>query len=221
MDLAASLDSGVGWVEGDARLDPSGTVRVSHEPLGGGAAGCMELTDWLAAIHDGGRSAKIDLKEGGPVIEASLSAIARVGLRDEDLWFNAAVEIVEGERGFGRLGAAHPGARLSCPLDTLASYLIVAPPAHRIIDLLRVWGLNWLCFGLGATGVASLVPFLQERGWPINVWDVATARDLERGLDLQPDAITADLGAIASDVLVSSEWPGVAIPHGSDRVQAL
>ena len=219
-DLAASLESGVRWVECDARLDPAGTVRVSHEPMRAGT-GCMELTDWLAAIHDGERSAKIDLKEGGPVIEASLSAVARVRLRDEDLWFNAAVEILDGERGFGRLATAHPGARLSCPLDTLASYLMVAPPARQIVDLLRVWGLNWLCFGLRATGVASLVPSLQERGWLINVWDVAAAGELERGLRLQPDAITADLGSIARDALVSSDRLRVDSRHGSDRVQAL
>jgi hypothetical protein len=195
LDLAESLASDVRWVEGDARLDPTGVVRVSHEPIDG-LSHWMELTDWLATIHAAGRSAKIDLKEGGPVIEASLAAISRVGLRDEELWLNAPVEIPEGEGGFARLASAHPGARLSCPLDTLAPYLLIAPPAYEVVDLLGAWGVNWLCFGSRATGVASLVPLLQERGWPINLWDVATAEDLERSLSLQPEAITADLGSI-------------------------
>jgi len=194
-DLAEALASGVRWVEGDARLDPAGVVRVSHEPLDG-AKGWMELTDWLGAIRAAGRAAKIDLKEGGPVIETSLATVSRVGLSDEDLWLNAAVEIPKGVGGFGRLASAYPGARLSCPLDTLAPYLLVAPPAYEVVDLLRAWGVNWLCFGVRVAGVASLVPSLQRRGWPINLWDVASVEDLQRGLGLQPEAITADLGSI-------------------------
>jgi hypothetical protein len=44
-DLVAFLASGVRWVECDARLDPNGVVRVSHEPLDG-------TSDWMT-LADG------------------------------------------------------------------------------------------------------------------------------------------------------------------------
>jgi hypothetical protein len=194
-DLVSFLASDVRWGECDARLDPQGVVRVSHEPLGG-TSEWLELTEWLGAIRDAGRSAKVDLKEGGPVIAAALGAVARAGFQDDDLWFNAAVEVPVGEAGFRRLAEAHPGARLSCPLDTLASYLLVLPPAYEAIDLLGAWGVNWLCFGSHVPGVESLVPAMQERGWPVNIWDVEDADDLERAVSFAPEAITADLGSI-------------------------
>jgi hypothetical protein len=150
----------------------------------------------LGAIQGAGRSTKIDLKEGGPVIEATIGSVARIGLHDDDLWFNAAVEIPLGKPGFTRLATSYPGARLSCPLDTLASYLLVAPPAYEIVEHLRSWGLNWVCFGSRAFGVATLIPRLQEDGWPVNIWDVTEADVLENALALQPQAVTADLGSI-------------------------
>ena len=195
MDLSAFLASGVRWAECDARLDPLGSVRVSHEPLDGGSE-WMDLTEWLGAIRGAGRSAKIDLKEGGSVLDLALAAIGRVGFQDDDVWLNAAVEVPDGEAGFVRLASAHPGARLSVPLDTLASYLLVTPPALAVVDLLGSWGVNWLCFGSRAPAVGRLVPRMQERGWPVNIWDVATDEDFERALSFEPQAITADLGSI-------------------------
>jgi hypothetical protein len=143
IELSAFLASGVRWAECDARLDPLGVVRVSHEPLDGRSE-WMELTEWLGAIRGAGRSAKIDLKEGGPVIDVALAAIGHVELQDDDVWLNAAVEIPGGKAGFVRLAAAHPGARLSVPLDTLTSYLVMTPPALAVVDLLGSWGVNWL-----------------------------------------------------------------------------
>jgi hypothetical protein len=194
-ELVAFLASGVRWAECDARIDTRGVVRVSHEPLEDTGEG-LELDEWLGAIRGDGRSAKIDLKEGGPVIAATLGAVRRVGLRDDDLWFNAAVEVPGSEAGWRRLAEAHPGARLSCPLDTLASYLLLVPPAYEVVDLMGTWGVNWLCFGSRVPGVESLVPAVHERGWPVNIWDVEDADALERALLLAPEAITADLGSI-------------------------
>ena len=194
-ELRAFLESGVRWAECDVRLDPSGVACVSHDPIAVDDDP-MELTEWLAAVKGGGRSPKVDLKEGGSVIGDALEAISRVGFADDDLWFNAAVEIPQGREGFVRLARAHPSARISCPLDTLSSYLLVAPPTFEVVEVLRSWGVNWLCFGSCVPGIESLVPAMQERGWPVNIWDVENERDLERALSLRPEAITADLAAI-------------------------
>ncbi len=182
-------------MECDARLDPLGVVRVSHEPLDG-TTEWMELSEWMGMVRASRRSAKIDLKEGGMVIDGALEAVANVGLPDDEVWFNAAIEIPGGGPGFRQLSNTHPGARISCPLDTLGSYLLVAPPAYEIVELLRSWGINWLCFGCRVPGVESLVPAMQERGWPVNIWDVEDGDGLDKALSLNADAITADLGSI-------------------------
>jgi hypothetical protein len=194
-ELSACLESGVRWIECDARADQFGVVRVGHEPLEGETAQ-MELSDWLGVVKGASRSAKIDLKEGGLVLPGALDAVARVGLSDEDLWFNAVIEVPDGGDGFTRLAQVHRGARISCPLDTLAPYLLFATPAYEIVEFLRAVGVNWLCFGACVPGIDVLIPGMQERGWPVNVWDVEDADDLERASSLRPEAITADLGSI-------------------------
>jgi hypothetical protein len=197
-DLSAFLDSEVRWVECDARLDRSGVPRVSHEPLdGSNDERWMELREWLGVVASAGRSAKVDIKEGGPLVGEVLRAVSGVGFDHEDLWFNAAVEIPEGEVGFRRIAGSHPGSRLSCPVDTLAPYLrYAAEVAMPIVDLLRSWGVDHLCIGACTEGAAAVVGGLRERGWPMNIWDVENRKDLEVALSLEPFSITADLGDI-------------------------
>ena len=194
-EISAFLGSEVQWIECDARADPNGVVSVAHEPIVE-TGEALELTDWLSIVRDAGRSAKIDLKEDGVVLDGALEAISKVGLQDVDLWFNAAVEIPGGAEGFTRIRAAHTNARISCPLDTLGSYLLVAPPAYEVVSHLRSWGVDWLCIGVCVDGVESLIPQLRRREWPINLWDVEDASDMRRALALSPNSITADLSAI-------------------------
>jgi hypothetical protein len=193
--IAAFLRSDVRWIECDARADPNGVVSVAHEPVVE-IGEALELTDWLDIVREAGRSAKIDLKEGGVVLDGALEAVSRVGLQDVDLWFNAAVEIPGGAEGFTKIRAAHADARISCPLDTLASYLLVAPPAYEILSHLRSWGMDWLCMGVCVDGVEQLIPQLRRREWSVNLWDVEDASDMRRALALSPTSITADLSAI-------------------------
>jgi Menorin len=224
-DLQAFLRSRVRWVECDVRVDHDGVVRVGHEPFTGaeGRSG-MTLVEWLDLVRATGRAVKIDLKEDGPVLDHVLDAVA--GFDDSDLWFNAAVEVPHGEIGFRRLAGAHPGARLSCPLDTLVPYLLYAgSAAYPILDLLGTWGLNRLSVGVCVEEAKTFVSSAQDRGWPIDVWDVETGEDLERALLMEPDSITADLGTIdpvPRRIDKSRGWtgvPGVAEVRSMDRSQ--
>jgi hypothetical protein len=195
-ELEAFLRSHVRWVECDLRIDPRGRIVASHAPVEPGEAR-LEFRDWLAIVRSAGRSAKVDLKEGGPVIDAALSVTDELGFDDEDVWFNAAVEIPEGEPGFRTLAQVRPGSRLSCPIDTLAAWLLVGlDQALELLDMLRSWGVNWLCFGAEIPALAVAVQTIQDRGWPVNIWDVANGQALERALAAQPESITADLATI-------------------------
>jgi glycerophosphoryl diester phosphodiesterase len=195
-DLEAFLSSRVRWVECDVRIDREGVVRVGHEPLTGGEGRSqMRLVEWLDLVRASGRAIKIDLKEDGPVLDQALGAI--VGFQDADLWFNAAIEVPRGEIGFRRLAGAHPGARVSCPIDTLLPYLLFAgSAAYPILDLLATWGVNRLSVGVCVEEAETFVRGAHDRGWPIDIWDVENEDDLERALLMGPESITADLGAI-------------------------
>jgi hypothetical protein len=196
-EIEGFLESDVSWAECDARVDDSGLVWVSHEPLDASIGKPeMDLASWMQIVRSEGRCAKIDLKEGGPTLKTALEIAERLGFPDEDLWFNATVEIL-GNVGPHRISEARPDARYSCPLDTLAPYLLVMPEAALpILDVMRSWGLNWLCIGACVPGASVLVSSLRYRGWPMNIWDVENGEDLELARSFDPDAITGDLGSI-------------------------
>jgi hypothetical protein len=53
-----------------------------------------------------------------------------------------------------------------------------------------------LCCGAEIPALAFVVRAIQERGWPVNIWDVGNGHALARAIAAQPESITADLGAI-------------------------
>lgn len=194
-DLDTCFASEVRWVEGDARVDSDGRVRASHEPIEPDHDP-MELSIWLERVRAAGRSAKVDLKEPGSTLEEALACSAAAGFLSEDLWFNAPVEIF-GKQGIERIRAMAPGARISCPLDTLTPFLTtVGDGSWAILDTLRSWGVDRLSIGVCVPRADLLMPQLRARGWIVNVWDVEDDRDFAMALAMRPDAITADLGTI-------------------------
>jgi hypothetical protein len=75
-ELERFLDSPIRWVECDLRLGEGGQLVVSHEPVDIGVRP-MTFDDWLDAVIGAGRSAKLDLKEGGRVLDGALRALER------------------------------------------------------------------------------------------------------------------------------------------------
>jgi hypothetical protein len=193
-DLRRFLRSAVRWAECDARIEPSGDIVVSHTP---GTRGDRPFAEWIADVASAGRGAKIDLKEGGPVLEGVLRIVGSASIHDEDLWFNSAAEIIGGRLGFEAISTAHPLARISVPIDTLASWLLVCP--DRGLDLLaelRTWGVNRLSLSVQTSAFEEIVQLLKHGGWTTNVWDVSREAQLSAAIGARPRSITADLGIL-------------------------
>ena len=193
-DLRRFFDSAVHWADCDARIEPSGDIVVSHSP---GTRGDRPFAEWIADVASAGRGAKIDLKEGGPVLAAVLGMVASTSMHEEDLWFNCAAEIIGGRPGFEAISNAHPLARISLPVDTLASWLLVCP--DRGLDLLaelRTWGVNRLSISVQTHAFQEIVQLLKKSGWAMNVWDVSRGAQLSDAIDARPQSITADLGIL-------------------------
>jgi hypothetical protein len=193
-DLRRFFRSTVHWAECDARIEPSGEIVLSHSP---GTRGDRPLAEWIADVASAGRGAKIDLKEGGPVLEAVLSIVGSTSIREGDLWFNCAAEIIGGRPGFEAISNAHPHARISVPVDTLASWLLVCP--DRGLDLLaelRTWGVDRLSVSVQTLAFQEIVQLLKQNGWATNVWDVHREAQLSDAVGARPQSITADLGIL-------------------------
>jgi hypothetical protein len=193
-DLRRFFRSAVHWAECDARIEPSGEIVLSHSP---GTRGDRPLADWIADVASAGRGAKIDLKEGGPVLEAVLGIVRSSSIHQEDLWFNCAAEIIGGRPGFEEISNTFPLARISVPVDTLASWLLVSP--DRGLDLLaelRAWGVDRLSVSVQTLAFQEVVQLLKHSGWATNVWDVSRQAQLSDAMGAQPHSITADLGIL-------------------------
>jgi len=195
-DLARFLRSDVRWAECDARLEPGGSIVVSHSA---GDQGDRPFAEWLGEVAHAGRRAKVDLKESGPVLEGVLDAIADTdGMRGERLWFNAAIEVVGGSAGFDRISQAVPGARLSCPIDNLASWLLVTSArALHVLDEVRGWGIDRLSVSVRTPAFQEVIAIAKQGGWATNVWGVSTDVQLADAVAAHPTSITADLGLIS------------------------
>jgi hypothetical protein len=193
-DLARFAASSVRWAECDARLAPTGQIVVSHSP---GTKGDRPLEDWLAEVVSIGRAAKIDMKEGGPVLDGVLTIVSGSPIGDRDLWFNCAAEVIGGRPGFEAIRAARPAARRSVPVDTLAGWLLVAPgPGLALLRELRDWGLDRVSISVQTQMFQEVARLVQGAGWPVNVWDVSDDVQLRDALRARPASVTADLGII-------------------------
>jgi hypothetical protein len=193
-DLARFFGSDVRWAECDARVSPSGSIVVSHTA---GTEGDRRFDHWLAEVAAAGRSAKIDLKEGGPVLDGVIEIAGRTPIPHEDLWFNCAQETIGGARGFRAVAEALPGARMSVPVDTLAAWILEAPEAAmELLDRVRAAGVDHLSISVGTQMFERVVRIASEHGWSTNVWDVRTPAQWHDAVASAPSALTADLGVL-------------------------
>jgi len=194
-NLRQFLASGVHWAECDIRRDPLGRLVLRHDSF--------EETPWhrtehpfrleacLEALCERKRSVALDL-EGGDVVERVLSIATTLDFDQDSLWFNGSIEVL-GESGIQRLAEAYPAATLSVPVDFLGPLLLAAPAhAREVLATLRSWGVNRWSLDWRTTGIRELMDYLEEGGWPVNIYGIP---DLEAFLEaslLLPRSVTAD-----------------------------
>lgn len=195
-NLRQFTTSEVRWAEVDVRRDPLGRLVLRHDsflqtPWRRDERPVM-LRDLLETLRWIGRSVKLDLKEGGDVVEEVLELTTDFGFRDDELWFNASIEAL-GEAGFDRIRHARPGAVRQCPIDFLVPLLLAAPhAAERVLELVAGWGITRVSLDWSTPGVRDVLDAIESRGWEVNLYGVP---DLEAFLEaalLLPASVTAD-----------------------------
>ncbi len=195
-NLQQFLVSDIGWAEIDVRRDPFGRLVLRHDSFLESPWARDEpqllLRECLEALGSRGRSVKVDLKEGGEVVEEVLETVRRLGYSDEELWFNASIQTL-GREGYTRLRRAHPGSILQSPIDFLVPLLLAAPElAEDVLATLRDWGVTRVSLDWRTPQARDVLDLVEGLGWQVNLYGVP---DLEAFLEaalLLPASVTAD-----------------------------
>jgi hypothetical protein len=103
-NLRQFVASEVRWAELDVRRDPVGRLVLRHDSFFDSPwtrdEELASLRDYHEVLRWNVRSVKLDLKEGGAVVDEVLEAVAGFGFADEELWFNGSVQTL-GPRASG------------------------------------------------------------------------------------------------------------------------
>jgi hypothetical protein len=196
--LERFLASPVHWAEVDVRRDPaSGRPVLQHAPIAEEEAparrALLSLEDLLDAVAHAGRAVHLDLKEGGALLEDVLERVARCGLAERALGFNARLDVL-GEKGFRSLRERHPYAVLQSPVDFLAPLLVALPERARDVAAeLRLWGIDRFSVAWDGPGFRPLLDALLDWGHDVNVYAVPDLESFLRAALLLPRSITAPL----------------------------
>jgi phosphoglycolate phosphatase-like HAD superfamily hydrolase len=195
-NLQQFLASEIGWAEMDVRRDPIGRLVLRHDSFlespWAREEAALPFRDCLEVLRWTGRSVKLDLKEGGEVVDEVLDTVRRFRFPDEELWFNGAIQTL-GREGFACLRRARPGAIMQAPIDFLVPLLLAAPAlAEKVLDTLRDWGVTRVSLDWRTPGARDVLDLVEGLGWQVNLYGVP---DLEAFLEaalLLPASVTAD-----------------------------
>jgi hypothetical protein len=195
-NLQQFLASEVRWAELDVRRDPFGRLVLRHDSFVVSPwtreEELMPPRDCLEELRRIGRSVKVDMKEGGEVVDEVLELVGELGFADEELWFNGSIQAL-GPAGFGRLRRARPRAILQSPIDFLVPLLLAAPElAEDVLAAIGRWGITRVSLDWRTPGARDVLDVVEQLGWEINLYGVPDLESFLEAALLLPASVTAD-----------------------------
>lgn len=158
---------------------------------------------WLELLQDitvsqRNHGLKIDLKQGGILLDKLLRDLRMAQLDQSQMWINAPMQRLH-ERGFTKLRQALPEAILQCPLDSLQAVISALPEqAGEILAELKNWGITRFSVDWSKGG-PELVEALQSRGYEVNIHSMPDLDGFLRASLLLPNSISSRFS--------SDQWP--------------
>jgi len=190
------LASNIGWAEFDVRRDPGGDLILRHDswertPLQEDEKP-LHIGDILTRLERFEKAVKLDLKEGGEILDEVIEIVRERGYAPEKLWLNANVDVLV-EDGFRKLAQALPGSIIQCPIDFLAP-LIATLPEHgrQLLDMLSDWGINRFSVNWGLPNLTQLLDQMDAWEFEVNIYNVPNLESFLRAVLLGPRSITSD-----------------------------
>ncbi len=190
------LASNIEWAEFDVRTDPDNRLIVRHDsfeetPVEPGEEFLL-LEEVLKRLKKFEKSAKIDLKEGGDVLDRVFGLVDVLELAPETLWFNGHIENL-GEHGFRKLSAMFPGTVIQCRIDFLAPLIDTLPEeGRRVLRGLRGWGINRFSVPWGLSNLTWIINTIERWGFEVNIYNVPDLESFLQAVLQQPRSVTSD-----------------------------
>ncbi len=190
------LASDIHWAEFDVRRAPDGTLILRHDSFE--KTPLMEdeefilIGDMLTRLEKFDRCVKLDLKEGGEVIDRILDLVSERRFPASRLWLNGNIDVL-GEEGFRRLADRLPGAIVQGPIDFLAPLIAVLPEQGKhVIDMLSDWGMNRFSVNWDLPKLTELLDHMDQWRLEINIYGIPDLASFLQAVLLQPRSITSD-----------------------------
>jgi hypothetical protein len=211
--------SEVRWAELDVRRDPAGRLVLRHDSFLESPwrrdEESMALRASLEVLRHSGRSVKLDLKEGGELIDEVLELVQVFGFADDELWFNGSIEAL-GEHGFDRLRTERPGAILQSPIDFLVPLLLAAPEfAEGALAMLAGWGVTRASLDWRTPGGRDVLDVVERLGWEVNLYGVPDLQSFLEAALLLPASVTADFNFPEWNYFGTGPARGVPVASGA------
>lgn len=194
--LDAFLEAPVRWGAAPLRLDPSGRLAVRaddfdtrpwsrNEPS-------VEPIELVGRLADAGKCLRVELTEGGELVDRALDLLERSGIPGDRLAFHARIEDL-GPAGFRHLHWAFPDAVLQAPVGFLAPLALAVPDrARALLDMLTSWGIRRFQLDWGAAQLPTLLGFLESDEREVDLRGVPDLEAFLQAALLQPHSLTAD-----------------------------
>jgi len=210
------LQGSIFWGEvsiklGEHSLMPEIVVSDTAQPsLVNGRDGWLKLLQDVAGTQSN-HGLKIDLKQGGILLDKLLRDIRMAQLDQRQVWINAPMQRLH-ERGFRKLRNALPEAILQCPVDGLQIVICALPDqAGEILTELKNWGINRFSVDWSKGG-AELVEALQRRGYEVNIHSMPDLDGFLRASLLLPNSISSRFN--------SEQWPVAKVAQEQTNIHA-
>lgn len=205
-DLQGFLSSDMKWAEMDIWLNPANDSLILRDcsfekkpPLVNEAFSSLE--DCLAPLFKYGRGAKINIREGGTVLDILKKEIDCYNVDYSKLWFSSGIEYITGHN-FIDLAQSYPGATLECDVNFLIPvFRESVDKVSGILTLLSSWGINR--FSLSRDGTdekKDFINYLEEKGLNVHLSNVGDTESLIKVILLHPCSVSCDFNAAGYDI---------------------
>jgi len=196
--LKQFLLSDIHWGEIDVRLDRvSEQLIIRKDSFEEKPPAFNEdyilLDDFLARFSNKGKGVKLDIKEGGEILERILKILKNYSFDINNIWFNAGINTLTGNE-FINLSNKYKGSIIQCPADFLVPTIIATPEkAVDILLTLRSWGVNRFSLNWATSDKRKVMDFMEENGCQVNLYDVSDLENFIKAILLMPRSVTSDL----------------------------
>lgn len=191
------LASDIRWAECDVRFNPKRKeVYLRHDSFEDAPKQADEkalsLNELLGRLKESGKNVKLDLKDGGPLVDLALELVESHDLDSSQLWFNGNVERLK-EEGFRKISTAYPDAIIQCPVDFLAPLVYSVPAKSKeLLDYFAGWGINRFSISWTTSDMPEFFDQMDVWGLDVNIYNVPNLEAFLQAVLLMPRSVTSD-----------------------------